>query len=201
MKQRILRKLDRLVFSKGRALLTLVRGTNLRRWEKNTRETPSWDSRNRTIAALVPPGITVLDVGAGAQTMRQHLKGITLYTPCDLFQTTPDTLICDFNRGILPKVPSRHDLAICSGILEYVHDPDVFFKFLTSNSKDLILSYNVFLPGDSRVERLSKDWINHFSLDEIRALVKRYGYRIADEIPSNPQIPQEMVFVLKQVSA
>ncbi len=200
MKQRILRKLDQLVFSKGRALMTVLRGTNLRRWEKNTREVPSWDSRNRVIAALVPPGITVLDVGAGAQTMRQHLKQIALYTPCDLFPTTPDTLICDFNRGILPRVPSVHDLAICSGILEYVNDPDAFFKFVTANSKGLILSYNVLLPGESRIERLGKDWVNNFSLEDIRELTGRHGLRVVKEIHSNPQIWQEMVFVLEPVS-
>jgi hypothetical protein len=49
MKERILRKLDRLIFSKWRALLTLSRRTNLRRWEKNTREVPTWDARNRLI--------------------------------------------------------------------------------------------------------------------------------------------------------
>jgi hypothetical protein len=200
MKQRILRKLDQLVFSKWRALLTLVRRTNVRRWAKNIHEVPTWDARNRVIAELVPPGITVMDIGAGAQTMRQHLKGIALYTPCDLFQTTPDTLICDFNRGILPQVPQVHDLAICSGVLEYVCDEDIFFKFVTKWSRGVILSYNVRLPDDSKVDRLAKDWVNHFSLEEIRKIVASHGWRIAKEIHSSPKIPQEMVFVLERAA-
>ncbi len=201
MKQRILRRLDRHVFSKWRALLTVIRGTNVRRWAKNIHEVPTWDSRNRVIAALVPPGITVMDIGAGAQTMRQHLKGIALYTPCDLFPTTPDTLICDFNRGILPQVPKVHDLAICSGILEYVVDPDSFFKFVTAWNRGIILSYNVRLAGDSKVDRLAKDWVNHFTLEEIREIAGQHGWRVAKEIHSNPHIPQEMVFLLEPVSA
>jgi hypothetical protein len=81
-------------------------------------------------------------------------------------------------------------LAICSGILEYVNDAEAFFRFVTANSRGVILSYNVLLPGDSKVERLAKDWISHFSIEEIGMLTVRHGLRVAKKIQSNPLIPQ-----------
>lgn len=190
------RRIDRYLFRPFRALMALFRRTHVSRWKKVATQIPSWDSRNKVIATLVPTGVSVLDIGAGAQTLRTHLKGLSLYTPCDLFPTTPDTLICDFNRGILPQVTRRHDFAICSGVLEYVRQPMPFLEFVRENSKAVILTYNVRLPGASITDRLANDWINHFTPEELTALLRENGFDIEKEVRSNAAIPSERVFVL-----
>ena len=175
------------------ALMPLFRKNNLRRWTKVSQEIPSWDARNRLIAGIVPPGSSVLDIGAGAQTLRRHLRETSFYTPCDLVQSTSDTILCDFNNGLIPTGLPRHDFAICSGVLEYIRTPAPFLKLLREHGRQVILSYNVRLPEDSLVDRLANDWVNNYNAAEIRQLLIDHGLR-----PSAEHLfgQREVVFVL-----
>ena len=49
-----------------------------------------WPERCAVVAQMLPAG-RVLDLGAGAQGLRQHVPA-DAYTPADLYQRTPDTL-------------------------------------------------------------------------------------------------------------
>ena len=176
------------------ALLPFIRKNNFQRWVKVSQEMPSWDARNRLIASIIPPMASALDIGAGAQTLRRHLREPSRYTPCDLVQSTPDTILCDFNNGRIPSGLPVHDFAICSGVLEYIRTPSTFLRFLREHGKQVILSYNVRLPEDSLVDRLANDWVNHFSDTEIRLLLDSNGLHPSAEHPFGQR---EVVFVLK----
>src|SRR5882672_6229357 len=87
----------------GSVCVTLVVRTHVRRWRKVAHAgRPPWDDRNQTIANLIPRGSSVLDVGCGSQSLKNHLKGACKYQPCDLIKSTPDVIVCDFNAGFFP---------------------------------------------------------------------------------------------------
>jgi hypothetical protein len=187
--------LEQQVFRRWRAIMSLVRRTNSKRWSTVAKEVPHWDARNQRIATLIPPGSSLVDVGAGAQTMRKHVKGLTRYTPCDLFQNTPDTHLCDFNSGVIPQGIEQHDYSLSSGVFEYVREPGPFFDFLKRVGKTVILSYNVKLPQDSLVDRLACDWINHHNMEEFQRLLAEQGLKPVQQIQHNER---EWIFVLER---
>lgn len=164
------------VFLKAISALTVR--TNVRRWSevaKNPR--PHWDGRNEIIARLIPPGASVIDLGCGPQTLRRHLNPSCKYQPCDIIQSTPDVIFCDFNSGIYPKVNEFYDYVICSGVFEYIRNPSEFLRRNAVLGKQMILSYNPLyqIPGDSKIRRLNCDWINHFTKPEVEALFDEMG--------------------------
>ena len=156
--------------------LTLVRRTDTARWKRNVGEEPVWDDRNVRIAGLVPDHCSVLDVGAGAQTLRRHLKPGCRYQPCDLVQSSPDVILCDFNRGIFPDLGGKSfDYVVCSGVLEYMRQLEGFVARVRCYGRNLILTYNVREEGSGIVDRLALGWVNHLTLSEIDDLFTRCG--------------------------
>ena len=89
------------------------------RWVRTAKERPRWDERNRMIAAYVPPGSSVLDLGAGAQTLAAHLPPGCAYQACDVVPG-PGVVLCDLDAGRWPALDRRYDVAVCSGVLEYL---------------------------------------------------------------------------------
>jgi hypothetical protein len=77
-------------------------------------EADRWPSRLERVADLVPPSSRVIDLGAGAQGLRDYLPPSCHYTPADL----PDF---DMNAGLWPE--GRWDIAVMAGVLEYADDP------------------------------------------------------------------------------
>lgn len=161
-----------------KAASTLVVKTNVRRWREVARNPrPNWDGRNEIIAKLIPAGSSVIDLGCGSQTLRRHLDPSCKYQPCDVIQSTPDVIYCDFNSGIYPNVNVSYDYVICSGVFEYIRNPEEFLKKNSLLGKVMILSYNPLyhVPEDSKIRRLNLDWINHFTKPEVEALFDKVG--------------------------
>src|SRR4051812_22017601 len=92
------------------------------RWQIWAREWPRWDERNRILAAYIPPGSAVVDLGSGAQTLREPLPAGCSYQPCDLVPGPAPVIPCDLESGRWPVLPRRYDVAVCSGVLEYMPD-------------------------------------------------------------------------------
>ena len=198
VKKCIITPADYLVFRWLRAFMSLARRTNLKRWSSVATRIPHWDPRTIRIAELINPGSSLVDIGAGAQTMRTHVKGLVKYTPCDLFKNTPDTVVCNFNEGVYPVIDIRHDFCLSSGVLEYIRKPLPFLAFLKSAGDRVILTYNVRLENDSIVNRLACDWINHFTYEELLALLTESGFVVSQKIQHNER---EWIFVLKDAAA
>ena len=189
----------------SRAAATLIIKTNVRRWRAVAKNpNPHWDGRNKIIANLVPPGSSVLDLGCGPQTLRRHLDPSCTYQPCDVVQSTPDVILCDFNSGIFPRVSKSYDYVICSGVLEYIRNPAEFLKRNCSLGKVMVMSYNPFNPerGDSKITRLDCDWINHFTKLELEALFDKLGLvwnvkHVAEVCDTIYSKPGETIYTLR----
>jgi hypothetical protein len=157
-------------------LTTLAVRTHRGRWaETAVAGRPPWDSRNEKIASFIPAGSSVIDLGCGAQTLKRHLSSECEYQPCDLVKSSADVILCDFNAGLYPKVGKRFTHVVCSGVLEYVRNHRRFLKERSSLGENLIVSYNLRLPEDSKLQRMSNNWVNHFSRSELEEIFRDAG--------------------------
>lgn len=174
------------------AIRTLVRRTDVARWTRNASQVPDWDDRNIQIANFIQDNRSVLDLGAGAQTLRSHLKRGCRYQPCDLVKSSPDVILCDFNRGIFPDIsPQSFDYVVCSGVLEYIWDPEGFIARIRNYGSRLIVTYRVHQPGDSIARRLATGWVNHMTGDQINKLFTMFG--LSTEVIAT-RAPAEYIF-------
>ena len=153
------------------AFTTLVVRTNVRRWKKVARDNePLWDERNRIIATFIPEASSVVDLGAGAQTLKCYLKSGCEYQPCDIVKSSPDVIVCDFNSGIYPRLSRRYDYVVCSGVFEYIHDPSHFLSNIRQYGKRIILSYVPAGPAIGTFYRLAGGWVNHLTSQQLEDL-------------------------------
>jgi len=171
----------------------------VRWWQKVARSgPPTWDERNIIIARFIPEGSSVLDLGAGAQTLRKHLKPGCVYQPCDIVKSSPDVLFCDFNRDIYPDPGRRFDVAVCSGLLEYVRKPRQFIPRIAAMADRLLLTYNPIQRNESKIERLAKNWVNHLSQEQLEQIFNEAGlkWKIV-----NRREPHEMMYEIMSSGA
>ena len=180
-------------------VLTLTLRTHKKRWEKVAYAgQPEWDLRNKKLVSFIPSGSSVIDIGCGAQTLKQHLPVGCSYQPCDLVKSSPDVILCDFNANHYPKVDRQFTHVVCSGVLEYIRDPDRFLNEISSLGGTVILSYNLRLPGDSKLQRMTNNWVNHFSQLDLDVIFRKAG--LQSECLDRTQTG-EVIFRLRQDNA
>lgn len=157
------------------AAITLTVRTHKRRWAKVAKQDPPWDARNRLIVSFIPENSSVVDIGSGAMTIKRHLKPACRYQPCDVVQSTPEVILCDFNAAVYPALTEKYDYVICSGVLEYIKDPADFLFRVSRFGKKVLLSYNPLLEGQTKLYRLGNNWVNHLKRPELENLIKGAG--------------------------
>jgi glycosyltransferase involved in cell wall biosynthesis len=137
---------------------------------------PDWDSRTEQIARLIPPGATVLEFGAGRMTLRDCLPEGCKYIPSDLVDRGGGTIVCDLNARELPAFPP-HDVAVFSGVLEYINDINSLINKIKQNVNVVIASYSVLERVPSAVVRRSHGWVNDHTAGEFEGIFLRSGFR------------------------
>lgn len=143
---------------------TYIFRTQVAKWQKVAQSgPPTWDERNDIISRNIPAGSSVIDLGSGAQTLRGKLAAGCTYQPCDVVQSSPDILLCDFNRDLYPETNRAYDYVVCSGVLEYIWKPDRFLARLPELGHKILLSYNPRMDGEAVFDRLAKNWVNHLT--------------------------------------
>ncbi|RTL78617.1 MAG: class I SAM-dependent methyltransferase [Hyphomicrobiales bacterium] len=161
--------------------------TDVGRWQSPENLSPDWDERTALIAALVPAGSSVIEFGAARLVLRRHLDPSCSYQPVDLVKRSDDTIVFDLN-GALPKLPQQYDVAIFSGVLEYVHDLGRIMEWLPRISRSVIFSYAVTDMLSDPVTRRQNGWVNSFSDKEIRRIVGMAGLDVRSSQPWRQQI-------------
>jgi hypothetical protein len=127
------------------------------------------------IAKLIPANSSVVDLGCGAMTLKARLAPGCVYQPCDVVQSAPEVLLCDFNAGLYPALSRHYDYVICSGVLEYMRDPMDFLTRISKYGSKILLSYNPLQSGESKLTRLAKGWLSHLSQPELERLFREAG--------------------------
>jgi hypothetical protein len=151
-------------------------GSDYRRWGDPRSLSPDWDLRTQQIARLIPQGASVLEFGAGRMTLRAHLPDGCKYTPSDLIDRGSGTIVCDLNARELPAFPA-HDVAVFSGVLEYINDIDYLLNSIAQSVRVIIASYAVHEQVPGKLERRSHGWVNDYTSGEFEALFLRSGFR------------------------
>ena len=136
-----------------------------------------WYERLELVGSLIPPGASVLDLGAGAQGLRQLVSGP--YTPADLFLRTRDTRPFSMEADVYPE--GRWDVVVMSGVLEYATKPEKVMREVRSLAPLVILTYQVV--GRVTNERLRVGFRNHLSEAQLRRLCQRAGFRFQPVMP------------------
>ena len=139
------------------------------RWENNL---PDCSARVKRISELIPPGVVVLDIGAGKMELENFLKCCT-YLPTDFIKRRKDTILIDVNGNC--EFPYC-DIAVFSGILEYIKDiPRVLGRL---NAKTIIASYMTIEMNSSLDNRRYNGWVNDFTEDELIKLFSFCGFKL-----------------------
>lgn len=91
---------------------------DLKRWADRKSYLPWWEERAAIIGGYLADCESVLDMGAGTQTLRQHVKG---YIPLDCVAMTTDTVVLNLDSD-WRDLPEADGVAM-AGLLEHVSDP------------------------------------------------------------------------------
>jgi hypothetical protein len=150
------------------AILTSLGQADYERWKALPHHEAWWDERTKKIATLIPAGSNVIEFGAGRRQLEKFLPAGCRYTPSDLVDRGPGTIVCDLNRSSLPDL--RHlcvNVAVFGGVLEYLTDVPSLVSWLASMGiQTCIASFDAVPHGLSFIQRL-KERIRRY----------RYGYR------------------------
>jgi hypothetical protein len=156
--------------------LRATRTTDLDRWSATENLDRAWERRVLAAADLIPPGSSVLDLGAGRQALRRHRPAGTTYTPADLFARSPDTVVVDVNAGEFPR--GAFEVVVMLGLLEHVHDVRGLLHTAAEQTSTLVVSYCAMTAWHREV-RLEKGWFNDFRLSDLVDLFGETGWDVA----------------------
>jgi hypothetical protein len=184
-------QLLKLLQARARRVSARRQRTHTARWRANLTEEPSWDARNIFIASLIIPRTSILDIGSGAQTLRDHLDPSCSYRACDVVPKTRDTWTIDFNRNIYPHVNSRFDYCILSGALEYASRPREVLEHAADYGRIIILSYSP-LGSSTLREREGQGWFNHLTRAQLERLFESVGLSYREVGVYNDQLVYEL---------
>ena len=141
--------------------LRKLRGkSDYEKWSSLDGFSQDWDQRTKQIAGLIQPGESVIEFGAGRMALKQFLPEDCAYTPSDIVDRGRGTVICDLNNSELPLFPP-HDVAVFSGVLEYVNNVPRLILHLSSSVNVIIASYAV--ADFKKKGRRRHGWVNDFT--------------------------------------
>lgn len=115
-------------------------GALMREWG-----TPGWEKRNEAVARQIAPGSSVLDLGAGTEPLRRlvetdHYEAVDRVT----WRLRPDGTApgwWDPELDVWPSFGRRFDVAVLSGVAEYLSDLDGVIARLPALADRLVLTY------------------------------------------------------------
>ena len=161
-------------------IYSLVHRSDVRRWSDIGNHDKSWSGRTLAMSKHVEAGESVFEFGAGRRHLQEMLPPGCVYTPSDIAERAPGTIICDLNKHPLPHFP-RHDVAFCSGVLEYIHHLDLMAAALAKSFDRLIVSYADIDRYPKKGSRIRYGWFNHFSRRKFVGKFETAGYRLDEE--------------------
>lgn|SRR6185437_4754384 len=181
----------------SRVITALRQKTDYSRWADTRNIFGSWESRSQRAAALVPMDSRVIEFGAGNRVFERHLDRSCTYTPSDIVDRGPGTILCDLNLTPLPHLGvDTYDVAVLMGVLEYVRDMPTVLDWLAELVPTVVLSYacargSRYSPTRlvRSVGRLKAGWLNSYREQEFRSMFSERGFaQLHDETWYGQQI-------------
>ena len=142
-------------------------------WGDKNSLSKDWDGRTGKIATLIEEGSSVIEFGAGRLVLQKNLPMGCTYTPSDIVDRGQGTIVCDLNSKHLPEFQA-YDVAVFSGVLEYVNNVPKLIFHLSSSVEMVVVSY---AGADlSTHNRRAYGWVNDYSSKEIIKIFKDCGF-------------------------
>lgn len=164
------------------------RKTNdVERWNDSSQLLSDWASRNQLISSLIPNGLSIIDCGAGKMTLKKYLKKDCKYTPLDIVDRGNGTIICDLNSKVLP-ILQKYDVAVVSGVLEYIYDIPNLIRYLSKSVGMIVISYSPSDTVPKRLDRLSNGWVNDYSTLKLKQMFELAGFDCDNSLTWKSQI-------------
>ena len=149
--------------------------SDLKRWGKSESLFQDWDERTKMMSAYIKPNANIIEFGAGSMFLKSSLKDSNSYTPAVIVKRDEETVVCDLNKPIDFDL-SKYDVAIFSGVLEYVFDIDEVFKELNGTMEQVILSYACAdIVSQSRE---NNGWLSDYTKIELEIIFNKYNYKV-----------------------
>lgn len=153
--------------------------TNIQRWKElaETSEAPVWSARNVIIAKLIPEKAHILDIGCGNKDLKNFLPSNVSYCGLDCFgEEADDMIVLDFNttNAWAVLLLKKFDYIVCSGVLEYIINPNTFLHFISQNAKYCIVSY-ALSENRSIVHNKPTGWVNDLTRYQLSDMFKENG--------------------------
>jgi hypothetical protein len=131
----------------------------------------------------------VIEFGAGNRVLERHLDRSCTYTPSDIVDRGPGTIVCDLNQRPLPALGiGSYDVAVLMGVLEYMRDLPSVLDWLTELVPTCVLSYACARGGRysptralGAAGRLKAGWLNSYRGEQIRSLFDERGFAQSHE--------------------
>lgn len=145
-----------------------------------------WDlmrCRVKMFSAWLGPEVkSVADYGSGKMYLKEYLAPDVAYHPIDYIRRSDETIMCDLNSGIFPDLQT--DVAICSGVLEFIHTAEPLLKHVCANTdKAIIMSYmTIDLFPDMAGRRVSA-YVSDLTEKRIMELMSSGGFIMEKVVP------------------
>jgi methyltransferase family protein len=164
-------------------VLKFLHQSDYQRWTTSGSLETWWDTRTEKIAQLIPHNTRVIEFGAGRRQLEKFLDRSCSYIPSDLTDRGPGTIICDLNRPLPDLRYVQADVAVFSGVLEYVRDLEALIKWLSVQIPFCIASYTYVAPNQNvmqrirdRFDRLYYGYMHNYTEEELVHLFNRWGF-------------------------
>lgn len=174
-------------FPKPWLFSALRQKTDYQRWSNPRHIYSSWESRTEWAANFIPKNSRVIEFGAATRILERFLDPSCTYTPSDIVDRGPGTLVLDLNERPLPNLDG-YDAAVIVGVLEYIVDVPAVADWLSEHFPLVVTCY---APKDGRklswrsklgsVGRASSGWMNNYLEDEFRSIFLERGYTSIQE--------------------
>ena len=165
--------------------------SDVARWRQNEQLNRHWDERTAILGQHIPDHAKVIEFGAGNMFLKEFLNATIAYTPSDIVQRFDETLVCDLNEMPFPFDVSPYDVAVFSGVLEYVYEVEKVFEQLQGKTDQINLSY--CCADIVKRSRVKNGWLSDYTYAELTAIFEQFGYEVAHEEQWNDQ----SLFILK----
>lgn len=165
-------------------IAALRQKSDYRRWSDTRSLFSDWEPRTQRAAELIPPHSRVIEFGAGTRALERQLDPSCTYTPSDLVDRGPGTIVIDLNERPLPDLGANtYDVAVFMGVLEYMKDVPAVLEWLSQFVSRFVVSYVCRDSNDQSrrtklgaVDRISRGWLNSYREEDIRAMFAAQGY-------------------------
>ena len=168
--------------------------TDYERW----RTTGRWNwnpSRAQRVAAVIPDGARVLDLGAGSMVLKSYLKIHCTYIPADIYDRGEGCIVVDLNKYEFPD--GRYDWVTMIRIIEYLKDPRRVLARAAQAASRIIASYNPTNTARNFRYRRNEGWICHLSEEGFVRIVHQAGFKRT--IMVTPPVEGEIILLGERV--